>query len=65
MQPELHVIDFANQAEVRSKAEYRRTEEMTALLKTLFNGWMARLRRWERPVFDAVSPSRASATAGK
>lgn len=39
------VIDFTAEAEVRSKAEYRRTAEITDLLKTLFSRWT--LRRQE------------------
>jgi hypothetical protein len=66
MQRELpSIIDFTPEAEVRSKAEHRRTEEVSRLLKLLFERWRNRLRQSKRPVFDAVQPSHWPATAGK
>ncbi len=60
MQRELPVIDFTSQSEVRSKAEHRRTEEITGLLKLLFEGWTARLQR-KQSVFNAVQYAAAGA----
>ncbi|HZR74197.1 hypothetical protein [Bradyrhizobium sp.] len=44
MQRELPLIHFTTQAEVRSQAEYRRTEELAELLKVFFVRWTAKLR---------------------
>lgn len=49
MQRELPLIHFTTQAEVRSQAEYRRSEELAGLLKALFVRWTAKLRG-RRPV---------------
>jgi hypothetical protein len=65
MQPELPAIDFATQAEARSKAEGRRTEELTGLLRMVFERWAARFRQSEHPIFGAVSRSPGPITAGK
>ena len=61
MQRELPTIDFTSEAEVRSKAECRRTEEVTGLLKAFFARWRPRrrqltpgLRQSGRPIFEAV-----------
>ena len=60
MQRELPVIDFTSQSEVRAKAEQRRTEELSGLLKLLFEGWTARFQR-KQSVFDAVRYASAGA----
>lgn len=39
MQRELPTIDFPSHAEVWSKAEHQRTEEIAGLLKLVFRGW--------------------------
>jgi hypothetical protein len=65
MQREFPAIDFATQAEVRSKAEARRSEEITGLLKLFFDRWAAKFDRFERPIFEAVRHSHRPATAGK
>jgi hypothetical protein len=66
MQRELPTIDFTSEAEVRSKAESRRTEEVANLLKDFFAGWTpglrktsrlrqtSRFRRSGRPILEAV-----------
>jgi hypothetical protein len=65
MQRELPTIDFASEAEVRSKAESRRTEEVSGLLRLFFEWGTARLRQSGRPIFEAVQPSHRPAGAGK
>lgn len=65
MQREFPTIDFATEAEVRSKAECRRTEEVTELLKDAFDGWTVRLPGLARPIFEALQPSHRPASAGK
>lgn len=58
MQRELPTIDFTSEAEVRSKAESRRTEEVAGLLKAFFAWWRPRLRQSGRPVFGtALTPA--------
>lgn len=72
MQRELPTIDFKSEAEVRSKAESRRTEEVAGLLKALFAWWTPRPRQWTpglhrsgRPILEAVQISQRPVTAGK
>jgi len=72
MQHELPTIDFTSEAEVRSKAESRRTEEVAGLLKAFFAWWTPRPRQWTRrlrqsgrPIFEAVQVSHRPVTAGK
>ena len=45
MQHEFPTIDFECQAEVRSRAEHRRTEEIAGLLRTVFAELVTRFRR--------------------
>ena len=45
MQRELPTIDFSSQAEVWSKAQHQRTEEIAGLLKFIFKGWVAKFNR--------------------
>ena len=63
MQRELPTIDFPSQAEVWSKAEHRRTEEITDLVKLTFRGWAAKFRR-KPTIAGAVRYMPASALAG-
>jgi hypothetical protein len=64
MQRELPTIDFTSEAEVRSKAESRRTEEVTGLLRAFFAGWTPRLHPSGRPLLVAVQqPQRPVAAA--
>ena len=72
MQRELPTIDFTGEAEVRSKAEYRRTEEVTNLLKDFFAWWTPRLRQWARRlrqsgrrILEAVRDAHRPAAAGR
>jgi hypothetical protein len=54
MQPETPKIHFANQADVWSKAEHRRAEDIACWLGLAFRQWVANsTRRW-RLIFDAV-----------
>jgi hypothetical protein len=63
MPRELPRIDFASQAQVRTEAERRRTEEITGLLKPIFKGWAARFRR--KPIIvSAVRFAPVSARTG-
>jgi hypothetical protein len=64
MQREMPHIDFSTQAEVRLEAECRRTEEVSGLLRDLFGWWSAKLRRFERPVLQAVHRSGQPVTGG-
>ena len=61
MQSEFPSIDFADQAEVRLKAEHRRTEEITGLLRALYQHWAASFRQSKPSIFAAVSHSPARA----
>ena len=54
MQRELPLIHFTAQAEVRSQAEYRRSEELAELLKASFVRWTAKLRGRRPVVFGTV-----------
>jgi hypothetical protein len=71
MQRELPTIDFKSEAEVRSTADSRRTEEVAGLLKALFAWWTPRLQwtpglhRSGRPILEAVQISQRPVTAGK
>jgi hypothetical protein len=64
MQRELPAINFRSQAEVRSEAEYRRTEEITGLLRGLFGRWTTKLRSRKPIVFSASQYAQISARAG-
>lgn len=76
MQRELPTIDFTSEAEVRSMAEARRTEDVATLLKDFFADWTprhtSRLRHWKRrlrhsgrPIFEAVRQTHGPAAAGR
>ena len=65
MQRELPIIDFTSEAEVRSKAESRRTEEVSDLLKAFFAGWTLKLRRSGHPILEAVQQAHRPAAAGR
>jgi hypothetical protein len=72
MQRELPTIDFKSEAEVRAKAESRRTEEVAGLLKAFFAWWTPRPRQWTpglhqsgRPILETVQISHRPVTAGK
>ncbi|SHN81335.1 hypothetical protein [Bradyrhizobium erythrophlei] len=67
MQRELPTINFTSEAEVRSKAESRRTEEVANLLKDFFAGWTPRLRRTLRlrRILEAVRETQRPAAAGR
>jgi hypothetical protein len=72
MQRELPTIDFTSEAEVRSRAESRRTEEVANLLKDFFAGWTPKQRRWTsrlrksgRPILEAVRETHRPAAAGR
>lgn len=54
MQHELPLIDFTTQAEVRSQAEYRRSEELAELLKAFFARWTAKFRGRKPVVLGAA-----------
>jgi hypothetical protein len=56
-------IDFKSQAEVRSQAELRRTEEITGLLKLFFGRWSAKVHR-KPAIFNAVRYAQMSAAVG-
>ena len=65
MQHQLPAIDFRSEAEVRSQAEHRRTEEVAGLLKAFFASWTPRLRQSGRRSLDAVQQAhRPVATGG-
>jgi len=79
MQRELPTIDFKSEAEVRSTAESRRTEEVAGLLKAFFAWWTPRPRQWisrprqwtsgpqqsGRPILEAVQIAHRRVPAGK
>jgi hypothetical protein len=72
MQRELPTIEFSSEAEVRSKADRRRTEEVTNLLKDFFAWWTPRPRQWTsrlrqpgRPILEAVREAPHPATTGR
>ena len=64
MQRELPTINFTSEAEVRSKAESRRAEEVANLLKDFFAGWTPRLRLSGRPILEVVRETQRPAAAG-
>lgn len=64
MQRELPTINFVTQAEVRSKAERRRAEEITELLRPIFTRWIAEFNRRRDAIFDAVRDADVSAGTG-
>lgn len=72
MQRELPTINFTGEAEVRSKAESRRTEEVAGLLKAVFawltprpRQWMSGLHPSGRPILETVQISHRPVPAGK
>ena len=72
MQRELPTINFTSEAEVRCKAESRRTAEVTTLLKDFFAWWTPRLRQWKRklrksgrPILDAVRDTHRPASPAR
>ena len=79
MQRQLPTIDFTSEAEVRSRAEYRRTEEVANLLNEFFASWTPGLRQWisslrqwmprlrqsGRPILEAVRETHRPAAAGR
>lgn len=65
MQPELPKIDIASQAEVWSRAEHRRAEEISGWLKLAVGRWAANAhRRWQF-ISDAVQIVSAAPRTGK
>jgi hypothetical protein len=54
MQYESPAINFAPEAEIRSKAEQRRTAEIMELLGPILNRWAVRFRRRKPIVFYAA-----------
>lgn len=54
MQRESSSINFTTQAEVRSQAESRRTEEISGLIRALFDGWTTRLRGHKPVILSTV-----------
>ena len=65
MQRELPAIDFTPEAEVRSKAEKPRTEEVAGLVRLFFAWWMPRLRQPGRPMIEAVRQAHHPVAAGR
>jgi hypothetical protein len=63
MQRELPLIHFATQAEVRSQAEYRRSEELAELLTAFFGRWTAKLRGRRPVIFGAANYAQMPAGA--
>ena len=58
MQHELPTINFVAEAEVRSKAEHRRTEEIIELLRPILNRWAAKFHRRKLAILDAAQAPR-------
>jgi hypothetical protein len=65
MQHQLPNIDFTGEAEVRAKAESRRTEEVASLLKAFFAWWTPRLSQSGRPILEVVQQRHRPAVAGR
>jgi hypothetical protein len=65
MQHQLPTIDFKSEAEVRSQAEHRRTEEVAELLKAFFASWTPRLRQSARPILEGVQQAHRPVAAGR
>jgi hypothetical protein len=63
MQHELPTINFVAEAEVRSKAEHRRTEEIMELLRPILNRWAAKFHRRKLAILHAVQYIPAAAGA--
>ena len=64
MQRELPTINFTTQAEVRSEAEHRRTEEIMELLRPILKRWIAGFHHRRHTIFNAVQYVHVSAGAG-
>lgn len=64
MQRELPAINFTSQAEVRTQAEYRRTEEIAGLLRGFFGRWTTKFRGRKPIIFNATQYARMNAGAG-
>lgn len=58
MQHELPTINFVAEAEVRSKAEHGRAEEILELLRPILNGWAAKFHRRKLAILHAVQAPR-------
>jgi hypothetical protein len=54
MQRELPKIDFTSQAEVRTNAEHRRAEELSALMRPVLARWSALFQRRKTRAFSPV-----------
>jgi hypothetical protein len=65
MQPELPKIDFADQAEIWSKAEHRRAEEISGWLKLFLRRRRAKSDRCWYSTFDVARYEPASARTGE
>ncbi|HET7889074.1 MAG TPA: hypothetical protein VFL62_22835 [Bradyrhizobium sp.] len=65
MQRELPTIDFRGEAEVRAKAESRRTQDVSELVKALFAWWTPKMHRSGRPILGAVQQAHRAVTAGR
>lgn len=64
MQRELPTIDFPSQADVWSRAQRQRTDEVAGFLKLMFRGWVANFHR-KRTTAGAVHYTAVSALAVK
>jgi hypothetical protein len=64
MQRELPAINFTTLAEVRSQAEYRRSEEIAGLLSGFFGRWTAKFRSRKPANFSAMRYAQLSAGTG-
>jgi len=64
MQRELPAINFTTQAEVRSQAEYRRSEEIGGLLSGFFGRWTAKFHSRKPVNFSAINYAQLPAGAG-
>jgi hypothetical protein len=65
MRHELPTIDFTSAAEVRAKAESRRTEDVAGLLKACFAGWTPRLHPSGHPLLVAVQQAQRPVAAAR
>ena len=63
MQRELPKIDFISEAEVRTTAEHRRAEELSALLRPVLARWSALFQRRKTTAFSAAQFVQLSAGA--
>jgi hypothetical protein len=58
MQHEFHTINFVAEAEVRSKAEHPRTEEIMEWLRPILNRWATKFHRRKPAILHAVQSPR-------